>query len=182
MDIVVCDAGNLPEKTYVSIRIGETRRQGPYKQDETFHFSNSQHATMKVDLFQYLGGASVGMYKLKNDAEHIEEINVNGMQLKCKCVYPEDSPQSKKRQSRHEVTLKATKYLDEHSVQATLQSMIRGLLEKQPEDALGYMVQYIEDQRGVKRVLASTKEADATPSTKADETSPKAVVDEEVAA
>ena len=55
MDIVVTEADNLPEKAYVSIRIGETRRQGPYKAGEKYHFSASQHATMKVDLFQFLG-------------------------------------------------------------------------------------------------------------------------------
>ena len=55
MDIVVTDAEALPEKAYVSIRIGETRRQGPYKPGERYHFPASQHATMKVDLFQFLG-------------------------------------------------------------------------------------------------------------------------------
>eukprot|EP00392_Amoebophrya_sp_AT5.2_P017147 g17470.t1 len=148
MDIVVTDGSNLPERTYVSIRIGETRRQGPYKPDETFHFSNSQHATMKIDLFQY---------KLKNNAEHVETVDIEGMSVNCKCVYPEDSPASKKRASRHKVTLKATKYLDEHSVQSTLQSMIRGLLEKQPDDALTYMQEFLESTRGIKEFNAKSK-------------------------
>ena len=55
MDIVVTEADGLPDKAYVSIRIGETRRQGPYKPNETFHFPVTQHATMKMDLFQFLG-------------------------------------------------------------------------------------------------------------------------------
>jgi len=55
MNIVVKDAEGLPDKAYVSIRIGETRRQAPFKVGETFHFPSSQHATMKLDIFQSLG-------------------------------------------------------------------------------------------------------------------------------
>lgn len=52
MNIIVKDAENIPERCYVSIRIGETRRQAPYKAGEHFHFPKSNHATMKVDIFQ----------------------------------------------------------------------------------------------------------------------------------
>ena len=62
MDIVVTKADNLPEQSYVSIRIGEVRRQAPFRPEETFKFGQSAHATMKVDLFQHLGGCTVGMY------------------------------------------------------------------------------------------------------------------------
>ena len=36
MNLIVKEATGLPDKAYVSIRIGETRRQGPYKPDEAF--------------------------------------------------------------------------------------------------------------------------------------------------
>ena len=53
MNIIVKDAEGIPDKgCYVSIRIGETRRQAPYKAGEYFHFPKSNHATMKVDVFQ----------------------------------------------------------------------------------------------------------------------------------
>ena len=55
MDILVKNARNLPQDAYISIRIGETRRQGPYRVGERFHFPDSQHATVKVDAFQNLG-------------------------------------------------------------------------------------------------------------------------------
>ena len=55
MNIVVKEAEGLPDKAYVSIRIGETRRQGPYKANEAFVFPASQHATMKVDVLDFIG-------------------------------------------------------------------------------------------------------------------------------
>lgn len=44
--------------------------------------------------------------------------------------------------------LKATKYLDEHAVQGTLQAMIHGLLAKQPEAPLEFMIGYLKEQTG----------------------------------
>ena len=65
MNIIVKGGESLPEKAYVSIRIGETRRQAPFKAGEHFHFPNSNHATMKVDVFQSLGNVVIPTSKLK---------------------------------------------------------------------------------------------------------------------
>ncbi|CAD7947292.1 unnamed protein product [Amoebophrya sp. A25] len=170
MDIVVTEADGLPEGSYVSIRIGDTRRQGPYRENETFRFAPSQHATMKVDLFQYLGGTTVGMYKLKSDEGHVERVSLpGGVSVSCKCLWEQSvveaernskktndesssEPRSKLRQSRHAATLAATKYLDDNAVQSTLQSMVRCLLDAQPKDALNFMAMHISALVQEKRI------------------------------
>jgi hypothetical protein len=146
MDIIVKEAAGLPDKAYVSIRIGETRRQGPHKPEESFHFPASQHATMKVDIFNFLGNTAIPLYKLKNDASHVEEIEIEGMKLKLACVIV-DGDGDKKRPAKHESALKATKYLDDHGVQGTLQGLIHSLLARQPDDPLAYMIEYLTNKQ-----------------------------------
>ncbi len=110
---------------------------GPYKPEESFHFPASQHATMKVDVFNFLGNQAIPLYKLKNDASHVEEIEIEGMKLKLACSITEEGV---RRPAKHESALKATKYLDDHGVQGTLQGMIHALLARQPDEPVSYMV------------------------------------------
>ncbi|CAD7926723.1 unnamed protein product [Amoebophrya sp. A120] len=173
MDVIVTDAENLPDKTYVSIRIGDTRRQGPYRKDDAFHFQKSEAATLKLDLFQHIGGKTVSMYSMKNDDAYVEQIDMgNEMKVSCRCEFPGadvGAERAKAREARHEVTLQATKYLENSGVQPVLQNMIRSLLERQPENALDFMVEHLQDQQLTNRaskdvpVEESPASADAPP-------------------
>eukprot|EP00395_MALV-II_sp_L67-2_P000227 gene227-284_t len=160
MNIVVKDAEGLPDKAYVSIRIGETRRQAPFKVGETFHFPSSQHATMKLDIFQSLGNQVVPVSRMRLDPKHTETVSVNGMKVTVACEAQEVV--DPKRPSKHEAALKATKYLDEHAVQGTLQAMIHGLLAQQPADPLDFMVHYLKTQKSLVR-NSCPGEIDASP-------------------
>ena len=77
MNITVDKAEGLPDKAYLSIRIGEVRRQAQYREGEKFHFPLSQHMTMKVDVFQPLGSAVVPCGMLKQDPMHSEEVVIH---------------------------------------------------------------------------------------------------------
>ncbi|CAD7949393.1 unnamed protein product [Amoebophrya sp. A25] len=154
MDVTVSDAVGLPADTYVSIRIGDTRRQGPYRAGEAFRFQKSNAATLKLDLFQHIAGCTVNMFQLRNDELHRETVNMgsddNRMSLNLRCTMP-DGEQTRERQqarqARHEVTTKATEYLEGSGVQGVLQSVIRSLLEQQPHDALSFMIEHMSEQK-----------------------------------
>lgn len=172
MDLVVTDSWGLPERTYVSIRVGGTRLQRPYRPNEKFFFPTSHHSTVKVDLFQYLGSSHVPLYSLQSeddfdDPSHDVKIVTDGsthddMGLKMKCIIQDDDDQfspvaggatgamgkstRQKQAERRENAVKATKYLDEFGIQKTLQAMMHNLLEEQPSDPIGFMQGFLHAQ------------------------------------
>ncbi|CAD7941806.1 unnamed protein product [Amoebophrya sp. A120] len=151
MNVSVVSGEGLPDKAYVSIRIGEQRRQAPFRADATpFPFPTSNHATMKVDVFQKVASKIVPLSSMKADPQFHELVEMeSGIKLTLGCTSDSQKQDvNKSRSSRHESALKATKYLDEHAVQGTLQSMIHGLLAKQPGDPLAFMISYLSQQKG----------------------------------
>ena len=50
MNVSVTSGEGLPSAAYISIRIGEQRRQAPFRPNEPFPFPSSNHATMKVGV------------------------------------------------------------------------------------------------------------------------------------
>ena len=56
MELVISDATGLPENAMLSVRIGETKRQGHYKPaGNTFKFPDTGRVSMTVDVYQWLG-------------------------------------------------------------------------------------------------------------------------------
>lgn len=95
------DSWGLPDRAYVSIRVGGTRLQRPFKKNEIFYFPSTHHSALKVDVFEYLGSAQLPLFSLKpqavegaSDASDVklgENPNTRvpmGLKMKCVAIDP----------------------------------------------------------------------------------------------
>jgi len=160
MEVIVRDADGIPDKAFVSIRVGEVRRQMQFKPGGPFVFDrvSSLPTHFTVDVFEKVGSAHVNIFDLKEatagarcdrrDTVVVQRLDGGGaMSLGIDVAMKEvQSPQKPKRVSRHQAALKAKTYLDDHGVQKVLQSMIHDLLVSQPKDPIGFMSNFIEKQ------------------------------------
>lgn len=56
MELCIRDASGLPEHAMLSVRVGETKRQGLYKNGgKKFSFPDTGRVSMTVDVYQWLG-------------------------------------------------------------------------------------------------------------------------------
>ncbi|KAF4671673.1 Creatine kinase S-type, mitochondrial, partial [Perkinsus chesapeaki] len=152
MDITVTDASNVPEKAYLSIRVGETRRQAPLRLNEPFRFPSDSQESCKVDLFTQVGSRQVSLHHFKDLGEQSESIAMEnpdgGPSIEISLTFKHTDPQVKQkksqRQTRHQAALNAKKYLDDFQVQLLLQGMVQQLLTDRPADPLSFMAEYIQ--------------------------------------
>lgn len=169
MDVAITEAANLPDKAYLSIRVGEVRKQLQCKVGETFSFDTLRAGLpgvmprhMVVDLFEKVASSQVRFSDVSPDQDpsvaggfeckicmpsargasmHLN-LNVN-----MKGDYRNCDSQAVKRQSaklsRHQVALNAKNYLDGTQVQRLLQDMVHELLAERPSDAIGFMINHL---------------------------------------
>eukprot|EP00747_Dinoflagellata_sp_TGD_P105807 gnl/TRDRNA2_/TRDRNA2_169664_c1_seq1.p1 gnl/TRDRNA2_/TRDRNA2_169664_c1~~gnl/TRDRNA2_/TRDRNA2_169664_c1_seq1.p1 ORF type:complete len:246 (-),score=46.58 gnl/TRDRNA2_/TRDRNA2_169664_c1_seq1:15-752(-) len=166
MNVTVLNAEGLPESVYLSIRIGETRRQAPYHQNEQLYFPSSNSRALVLDVFQKIGTAQtslVGLSEKCGNSEQLEGVNIaridggGSMKVNFKVEVSEQSKTAdesgtkkqmpSKTSSRHHSAVKAKGYLDAHGVQTVLQDMVHCLLKMQPEDPLAFMSTYVAELR-----------------------------------
>lgn len=192
MDVTVSAAQGLPEKAYVSIRVGEVRKQVLYKQGavpldldgdagdggERFHFDVSQEPRhITVDVFERVATTLVSMSSLTSSDEHsgiagrrVELQGRNGKKMSfhmdAKVLLEaagKNVEEAKTRVSRAEAAVEAKNYLDQHGVHALLQKMVRELLAVQPEDAVQFMQKYLQEHdRDFKSTLADGRDVQAS--------------------
>eukprot|EP00746_Dinoflagellata_sp_MGD_P168088 gnl/MRDRNA2_/MRDRNA2_99243_c0_seq1.p1 gnl/MRDRNA2_/MRDRNA2_99243_c0~~gnl/MRDRNA2_/MRDRNA2_99243_c0_seq1.p1 ORF type:complete len:1795 (-),score=347.69 gnl/MRDRNA2_/MRDRNA2_99243_c0_seq1:142-5526(-) len=157
MEITVTDSLGLPSKAYCSIRVGDTRRQGPFKKGEAFQFPSANHKSFIFDVFDKVGTAHVSLATLKETGGgELNKVNLNtvdgtpmtvGLKVQMKSETTGSAPASAEsksgRPARQHIALKAKSYLEEHGVQPLLQSMVHQLLAQQPKDPLKYMTDYL---------------------------------------
>eukprot|EP00927_Polykrikos_kofoidii_P011276 TRINITY_DN14771_c0_g1_i2.p1 TRINITY_DN14771_c0_g1~~TRINITY_DN14771_c0_g1_i2.p1 ORF type:complete len:1817 (+),score=313.81 TRINITY_DN14771_c0_g1_i2:54-5504(+) len=161
MNITVAEATGLPEKAFISIRVGDQRKQVQYKPGERFCFDISKVPRhFMVDIFEKVGSKQVSLSDMdisENDgckqwrAPASEIANRDGatpvsldVNVKLADGKSVDVAAEARRTSRHEAALQAKKYLDCFSVQQFLQSMVHALLAQQPADPFAFMGDYIQ--------------------------------------
>lgn len=166
MRITVSDAEDLPANAYISIRVGETRRQKRFTPGDHFDFPSAQRY-VSLDVFEKIGSKHVSLSELQSlangsagacnesaefaspaasGARCIEVMRASGapMRLHVKAVTTE-AIVVPTRTSRHMAALQANRYLDRHALQKVLQSMVQILIKTQPDDPVGFMTDYLQD-------------------------------------
>jgi len=161
MEVIVRDAHGIPDKAFISIRVGDVRRQMQFKPGEPFFFErgSSLPRHLMVDVFEKVGSAQVNVFDLKEAASEarcgrrdtvvVQRLDGGGpMSLGIDVSMKEaQSPEKPKRVSRHQAALKARTYLDDHGIQRVLQSLVHELLVSQPADPINFMSNFILKQR-----------------------------------
>lgn len=154
MNITVLDADGLPPKAYLSVRVGDTRRQAPFKKNEVFHFPSVSHRSLVLDVFEKMGSQHVHLNTFEDVwGEHeivLKTPHLDRESIKVNLKLETTDPTVEKKPSRHQVATKARNYLENHSVQDFLQEMVHALLARRPDDPLDFMAEYIRGQQ-VKR-------------------------------
>eukprot|EP00746_Dinoflagellata_sp_MGD_P123419 gnl/MRDRNA2_/MRDRNA2_58067_c0_seq1.p1 gnl/MRDRNA2_/MRDRNA2_58067_c0~~gnl/MRDRNA2_/MRDRNA2_58067_c0_seq1.p1 ORF type:complete len:1099 (+),score=179.81 gnl/MRDRNA2_/MRDRNA2_58067_c0_seq1:138-3434(+) len=168
VDVIVTDAHGLPEHAYLSMRVGETRKQAPCRIGESWHFPLAQQRTLLFDIFQKVGSTEVDLSSLSEGctarSENICIQNQSGQTLRLSLnlkhtTYKSNGPGTPKVQ-RHQAALRAKQYLEQQSVQNLLQAMVAKLLEDQPDNPVEFVCSYLLDQKSTSR---SSKDVVDTP-------------------
>ncbi|EER03416.1 hypothetical protein Pmar_PMAR014631 [Perkinsus marinus ATCC 50983] len=79
MDITVTDATNVPDKAYLSIRVGETRRQAPLRLNEPLRFPSDSQESCKVDLFTQVGSSQVSLHQFREVGEQKQSVILHNL-------------------------------------------------------------------------------------------------------
>jgi creatine kinase len=154
VDVTVLGSSGLPAKAYVSVRIGDTRRQAPCDGGQAFHFPSAMHQSMYVDVFQKVGSTQVSLDALHTEGNQVEDLSLMnadgqkiGVSFKLNKVEKSGPRPSSARETRHQAALRAKSYLDSNAIQNLLQKMVHNLLEQQPADPIEYMFSYLKDAK-----------------------------------
>lgn len=168
MDISISGAQGIPEKAYLSIRVGETRRQLSFQDGdmkENFHFDVKKLPRhFAVDVFQKVGTKMVILADLQDKAgeggqlhDTVQIARLGGgslkMGMKIDCTVARSKSKAVSRQQD------ANDYLDQHRVQDLLHAMVHDLLTSRPADPKSYMSEYAE--RNWQSMLPSSAQSGA---------------------
>lgn len=157
MDIKVLEAEDQPAHTFLSIRYGETRKQGHFRANETFAFPKGSNKAFTVDVLRKVASAqvslagitAVGGSKTLNNVE-IPALDLGDAPIKASFEASERSnePEEKDAASRgRNAAERARQYMEESGIQPFLQEMFTQLLERKPRDYLDFMANFIEQKR-----------------------------------
>lgn len=163
MDICVTDADGLPEQAYLSVRVGDVRRQVQFKPGSRFHFdADAPRKYFELDVFEKVGSTKVSLMDLNSAGDNgekqgnVDVIRKDGTQarMSLKVAVSENmkgtskppSAEGAKRANKQQLAAKAKNYLDGHGVQKLLQSMVHLMLEEQPADPLSFMKTFFHDK------------------------------------
>lgn len=189
VDITVADTLRLPDNAYLSIRVGEVRRQMQVKPGSRYRFVGDTAPThFHMEVFEKVGSVQVSLKDLVSVGDgggaegDVAVPKASGLpmsfRLKVQVLGTQAARDAKKAQAlpdtkaagkavRQQAAVKAKNYLDEHSVQKLLQGMVHHLLEQQPDDPVHFMTNFLQDHevRGQQKVvdLGSLKEQQGCP-------------------
>lgn len=176
MNVFVTEADGLSSKTYLSIRVGDTRRQAPLREGQPFQFPTWNHKSLSVDVFEKVGSQVVGLEGLqdgsfiatKESFQNVQIETASGSQIKLalKLGLTDQAARmpDQSRAQRHETALEAKQYLDTFCVQNLLQTMIHNLLDQKPEDPITFMCTYLSSHRDeVSRLCAEKRGVTPSP-------------------
>jgi creatine kinase len=163
MDLAVTSVSGIPANCFISVRYGESRKQAPFRNGEVIGFPAvaSQKAGGKlpkaytVDVFQKLASTHVSLAgitalggTIRSEGLDIPSLNISDEPLKASLTATlVEAPKCVTDAAKAEIATKAKDYLEKHCLQAALQDMFAQLIEKQPGDPFGYMIDFLEQQR-----------------------------------
>lgn len=157
MDIKVLEVEDQPAHTFLSIRYGETRKQGHFRADETFTFPAGKVTpkAFTVDVLRKVASAQVSLAGITavggslNNVE-IQALDIGDAPLKAsfEASLRSNEPEEKTGASRgRNAAERARQYMEESGIQPFLQEMFTQLLERKPRDYLDFMADFIEQKR-----------------------------------
>lgn len=160
VDLVVTDASGLPEQAYLSMRVGDTRKQALCNIGEHWYFPVGQQQTLLFDIFEKVGSTEVDLSSLPDSgADKLENICIQKktgqtmrMSLKMRQHTSSKVHGQTVKTQRHQAAVKAKNYLEDDSVQMLLQAMVQKLLDNQPEDPVEFVCGYLLEQTGRQKV------------------------------
>lgn len=154
MAVSLSGGEGLPEHCFVSMRVGEVRKLGHYKEGETFRFDVKEMPRYVVlDVFEKVGTTRLALKDCAlsgpgSDFDVTIESSIDAtrkMHLKMKV--DTDPSLAEKAVPRSQDTDWAKSYLDSHQVVGLLQGMVHVLLRDKPEDALAFMAAYLKEKK-----------------------------------
>jgi hypothetical protein len=157
MDISFANAVGLPERAIVSVCTGGQRRQQSYKDNCCLKFdaSNNEKKRIVVDVFERVGSKKIWLADLAGEGSELSDRIVvprmygdskSPVHLDMKVrVHGTDGKRPSSAAKRHETTIKASSYLDQHGVQNILTSMMQVVLLEKPQDPVAFMSKYLAD-------------------------------------
>lgn len=179
VDVFVTDGHGLPDTTYLSIRIGDARRQAHLRPGSKFRFEKAtKPSTFNVDVFEKVGSTQLSMSEFKPGPTGEKEGNATIMRadgamvrigLKVANIGSQisgidsknlDQTKDAKKHVREKASLKAKSYLEGHGMQNLLQAMVHSLLEKQPDNPIGFMRNYLNDLQNLAQPLQEGEHLD----------------------
>uniref|UniRef100_A0A0G4HC64 Uncharacterized protein n=1 Tax=Chromera velia CCMP2878 TaxID=1169474 RepID=A0A0G4HC64_9ALVE len=190
MEVCVTGAEGVPDKAFLSIRVGETRRQAPFRLNESFKFPSLNHENMKVDIFQMVGGSQVPLASLKSEGDVTEKVelqtenNESGsplvLNVRAKASAAlEIGPKGTAKPSRHQAAMMAQQYLEAHKLQGVLQKLVQQTLMEKPEEPLVFMKDLLTKIKEERDEAAKKAAAAAAKKKREEEARRKALLEEE---
>lgn len=156
MDIKVLEVEDQPAHTFLSIRYGETRKQGPCRANETFTFpAGQQPKAFTVDVLRKVASTQVSLAGITavggslNNVE-IQSLDIGDAPMKASFAasWRSMEPEEKTAASRgRNAAERARQYMESSGIQPFLQEMFTQLLERKPRDYLDFMADFIEQKR-----------------------------------
>lgn len=156
MEILVAD-GRLPKEAYLSIRVGEERRQRKLKFGDTFIFP-VKHDSFTVDVFEKVASRRVRLSEIHSKVEQFI-LSADGrftLDLGLRYLHGPAKVQAERRVadrkvSRHQSAIKASSYLERHSVAPFLEGMLKDLVSAQPDEPFVFLEEHIRKNKEARR-------------------------------
>eukprot|EP00927_Polykrikos_kofoidii_P068895 TRINITY_DN64247_c0_g1_i1.p1 TRINITY_DN64247_c0_g1~~TRINITY_DN64247_c0_g1_i1.p1 ORF type:complete len:336 (-),score=42.58 TRINITY_DN64247_c0_g1_i1:120-1127(-) len=133
---------------YVSVRLGDTLKQGRYEPQRVYRFPNvERRRNAKIDLYEHMGSCVVSV---DPDAKSVHDVWVSRndpqappMRLKVN-VEANSADIGKQREKRAQaVKCQAKEYLAKHGIEETLSEAVKALLKLQPIDPTDFLCRYL---------------------------------------
>jgi len=165
MEVSLTGAEGLPSKAVISIRVGQTRRQAPFKINEVFQFPTSGASSVVLDVFEKVGSTHVSLAGIKeiNCGTQQQDVSLTSstgskmsIGLKVQCVGADKAAMKPvaANASEQRTASTAKSYLETYGVQDLLQKMVHSLLASQPVDPLAFMSSFIEEAKTAAKAVA----------------------------
>mmetsp|Transcript_117432 Transcript_117432/g.204079 ORF Transcript_117432/g.204079 Transcript_117432/m.204079 type:complete len:399 (-) Transcript_117432:315-1511(-) len=165
-----CLDENMSKDTYVSVRVGEVQKLSRISAGRTFKFPASAVGDRKfgkVEIFNRIGGCSVGIIPADEDQEVAVPINGDSnVKFRVMLDYTEKPPAAKieeaeriKAKDVNPKVLAAKEYLEKHNLELRLSEAMQAVLREKPEDP----AQFVADKL-IKSAGAVVKVPKAAPS------------------
>jgi len=158
------NASGLPESTLLSMAVGDLHQQIVYKPGACFSFDVKAAPTdFTLCVFKKSGSKQVSFGDLiagktsYNSMQGSIEVPCDdraAATINAKVTFKDEKTlesyeaiaQQPIMKSKKQFAAAATGYLEKHSVSKVLQTMVRTMLEQQPEDPMTFMTRYLRDQ------------------------------------